>query len=451
MTLDIATYASWFRNSTPYIRAHRGKTFVVFLTGEALEHSNLVNIIHDLALLQVLGVRLVLIHGARPQLAEKLPDAKFHGPRRITELGDLDPLLATFGQLRARIEGLFATGLPNNPLHGTHIDVVTGNFVTAKPIGVIDGVDHQLTGCPTGVHKDQIETALDQGSLVLLSPLGHDDNGQAYNLAADELVSTLAVALSADKLLMLDHQGYLADDQGELSTILTPTDLKSHLDGNHVTDAQRGHLLALIAAVRGGVPRAHVVSFEEDGALLGELFTTTGRGTQISEEQQTPIRRATKADIGGIVELIRPLEEKGALVRRPREQIEAEIERFIVAELDNIIIGCCALYPFADTFAATSTDTSVATKPAEIACVAVHASYRQSNSRQRTSIGQRLLQHAETLARDQAINELFLLTTGAGDWFAEQGYQHASVDDLPAPKQALYNHQRNSKVMRKSL
>lgn len=439
MTFDIATYASWFRNSTPYIRAHRGKTFVVFLTGEALEHPNLVNIIHDLALLQVLGVRLVLVHGARPQLAQSLPNAKFHGPRRITEPGDLSPLIATYRQLRARIEGMFATGLPNTPLHGTNIHIQDGDFVTAKPVGVIDGVDHQLTGCPTGVHKDRIEAALDQGALVLLSPVGHADDGQAYNLAADELVSTVAVALGADKLIMLDHQGYLADDQGALSTILNPTDLKSHLDGDHVTDAQRGHLLALIAAVRGGVPRAHVVSFEEDGALLGELFTTTGRGTQISEEQQTPIRHATVADIAGIVELIRPLEEKGALVPRPRDKLEAEIDHFVVAELDNIIIGCCALYPFAETNAA------------EVACVAVHASYRQSNSRQRTSIGQRLLQQVETLACAKNINELFLLTTGAEDWFAEQGFERASVDDLPAPKQGLYNHQRNSKVMRKRL
>lgn len=439
MSLDIATYASWFRNSTPYIRAHRGKTFVVFLTGEALEHANLVNIIHDLALLQVLGVRLVLVHGARPQLANSLPDAKFHGPRRITELGHLDPLLATYGQLRTRIEGLFATGLPNTPLHGTNIRVKGGNFVTAKPIGVIDGVDHQFTGSPSEVHKDQIEAALDQGALVLLSPVGYSSDGQAYNLAADELVSTVAVALGADKLLMLDHQGYLADDQGELSTLLAPDDLKSHLDGEHVTDAQRGHLLALITAVRGGVPRAHVVSFEEDGALLGELFTTTGRGTQISEEQQTPIRPATVADIAGIIEIIRPLEEQGALVRRPRDKLEAEIDHFVVAELDNIVIGCCALYPFPGTHAA------------EVGCVAVHASYRQSNSRQRTSIGQRLLQHAESLAAAKSINEIFLLTTGAEDWFAEQGFERVSVESLPAPKQALYNHQRNSKVMRKTL
>ncbi|MCL4152452.1 UNVERIFIED_CONTAM: hypothetical protein GTU68_037221, partial [Idotea baltica] len=307
-----------FRNSTPYIRAHRSKTFVVFLTGEALEHPNLVNIVHDLALLQVLGVRLVLIHGARPQLAESLPNAKFHAARRITTLGELDPLFATFDALRDRIAGLFATGLPNTPLHGTHIPVEVGNFVTANPIGVVDGVDHLYTGTPGQIDTANIEAALDKGALVLISPLGHTADGQAYNLAADELVSTVAVALGADKLLMLDHQGYLADDQGELSTILAPTDLKAHLKGDHVTDAQRGHLLALLAAVRGGVPRAHVVSFEEDGALLGELFTTSGRGTQISEEQQTPIRSATQDDISGIIEIIRPLEDKGALVRRPR-------------------------------------------------------------------------------------------------------------------------------------
>ncbi len=443
MSLDIANYASWFRNSTPYIRAHRGKTFVVLLTGEALAHSNLVNIIHDLALLQVLGVRLVLVHGARPQLDKALPNAKFHQQghkqRRITSTDDLPPLLATYGQLRSAIEGLFSTGLPNTPLHGTDIAVVNGNFVTAKPVGVIDGIDHELTGSPRRVHTRRLRAALDQGALVLLSPIGYSSSGQAYNLAADELVAAVATELAADKLLILDSQGYLHDDQGQLSTILSPADLESHLDGQHCSEAQRGHLRAMLNAVRGGVPRAHLVSFEEDGALLAELFTASGHGTQLSEEQQTPIRQATVADIAGIVEIIRPLEEQGALVRRPRDRLEAEIEHFVVAELDNIVIGCCALYPFSDGSAA------------EVACVAVHASYRQSNSRQRTSIGQRLLQHVESVASAQQLTSLFVLTTGAQEWFAEQGYQAATVADLPSPKQAMYNHQRNSIVMRKTL
>jgi amino-acid N-acetyltransferase len=428
-------YARWFRDSTPYISAHRDKTFVVLLGGDALAHGNVTNIVHDLALLHVLGVRLVLVHGARPQIDATLGNSEFHDHRRVTDAASMERILGVYGQLRAQLEALFSTGLPTSPLHNTNIAVIGGNFVTARPVGVVDGVDHLFTGQTRKVHEARIESALDTGALVLLSPVGYSPSGQAFNLPADDLAADVALALDADKLLAFDSESYVPDTHGQPQTNLSPSRLDELLDNVALLGATRGHLRSLLRACRGGVPRCHLVSFSDDGALLGELFTARGRGTQISEDHADLVRPARTDDVAGIVELIRPLEESGALVRRSRDRLEQEIERFFVAEIDGIVMGCCALYPFEAT--------------AELACVAVHGSYRRNS--EEPGLGAHLLAAAEAAARSNGIESLFVLTTQTRDWFVENGFEDTDVDTLPAPKQALYNYQRNAKVMTKAL
>ena len=428
-------YARWFRDSTPYISAHRNKTFVVLLGGDAIAHGNVTNIVHDLALLHVLGAQVVLVHGARPQIDAALGATAFHNHRRVTDAASMDTILGIYGQLRARLEALFSTGLPTSPLHNTDIAVISGNFVTARPVGVVDGVDHLFTGQPRKVHAQRIESALNAGALVLLSPMGYSPSGQAFNLAADELAADVALALNADKLLAFDTESHVPDSTGTPQTNLSPSRLHELLDNPALTETTQGHLRALLRACRGGVPRCHLVSFLGDGALLGELFTARGRGTQISEDHADLIRRARLNDVAGIVELIRPLEESGALVRRSRDRLEQEVERFFVAEIDGIVVGCCALYPFDGT--------------AELACVAVHPSYRRNSDEQ--GLGANLLRAAEAAARDAGLDTLFALTTQTRDWFVENGFEDGDIETLPAPKQALYNYQRNARVMTKAL
>jgi len=435
----VSHYASWFRDSTPYISAHRGKTFVILLGGDALSHPNATNIVHDLALLHVLGVRVVLVHGARPQIDATLGESAFHDHRRVTDAESMDSILAVYGQVRARLEAMFSTGLPTSPLRNTDIAVIGGNFITARPIGVVDGVDHLFTGQTRKVHAARIQDALHAGALVLLSPVGYSRSGQAFNLAADELAADVALALNADKLLAFDAESYVPDADGEAQTILSPSRLDELLDNAAMAPATQGHLRALLRACRGGVPRCHMVSFSEDGALLGELFTASGHGTQITEDHAELVRPARLEDVAGIVELIRPLEESGALVRRPRDRLEQEIERFFVAEIDGIVVGCCALYPFDAPHEAT----------AELACVAVHASYRRNADEH--GLGSHLLKVAEAAAISAGLDSLFVLTTQTRDWFAENGFKDTDIDTLPAPKQALYNYQRNARVMTKAL
>lgn len=433
--VDTSGYARWFRASTPYISAHRNRTFVVLLGGEAIAHANLANIVHDLALLHVLGVRLVLVHGARPQIDAALPDSRFHGPRRITDRDSMEALLGVYGQVRSKLEAQFSTGLPTSPLRNADIATATGNFVVARPIGVLDGVDHLFTGQVRRIHERRIRALLDARNLVLLSPIGYSPSGQPFNLAADELAAETALALGADKLIMFDADGYVKDEHGHNRPDLVPADLESLLERTMPEPYVANQWQAMLRACRGGVPRCHLVSYVEDGAILQELFTAQGHGSELVEQRSEMVRPARIDDVAGIVEVIRPLEEAGVLVRRDRDRLELEVGNFFVAELDGIVVGCCALYPL---------DGS-----AEIACVAVHQSYRGSGIH--PGIGERLLAAAEAAAGDAGIRSLFVLTTQTRDWFVEHGFEEAPIDALPAPRQALYNYQRSSKVLIKKL
>ena len=431
--METNDYSQWFRGSTPYISAHRGKTFVVYLGGDALAHTNVTNIVHDLALLHVLGVQLVLVHGGRPQLDEALPESKIHSHRRITEPQDMGKVTGVYGLLRSQIEGLFSTGLPNTPLHNVDISVVSGNFVNAKPLGVLDGIDHLLTGQLRSLDSPRIADLLGANNLVLQSPLGFSNSGQAFNLASEELAADISIALQADKLIFFDEIAHLKNAKGQRESTVTPSTLEDYLGNLSQGSALR--FLAMARAVRAGVTKAHQISFTTDGGLLQELFTAEGVGTQLVEEQRHPVRAATLNDVSDIVEIIRPLEESGALVRRSRDRLEQEIEHFLVAEVDGIVVGCCAVYPH--------------DLQAELACVAVSDLYRRGNAG--VAIGANLLDAAQAKALQMGAKHLFALTAQTHEWFIEQGFADANVEDLPSTKQSLYNWQRGSKVLLKSL
>lgn len=434
--MNTQDYARWFRATTPYISTHRQQTFVVLLPGEALAHGNLTNIVHDLALLHVLGVRLVVVHGARQQINAALPDSRLEThkgvSRRVTDADAIRVIAGVCGQLRSELEALFSTGVPSSPLHNAEIQVVSGNFVTAKPIGVLDGIDYQLTGQPRRIQAERIHKMLDAPAIVLLPPLGFSPSGQAFNLSADDLAEHVAVQLQAAKLIAFDAAPCLAQEDGRRLSHLTPAGLDSALAAASPAPATQQHLAMLARAVRGGVASGQLVSHQDDGALLAELFTAEGVGTQVTADDRRLVRQAEPRDVADIVAMIRPLEESGALVKRSRDLLEREIGRFLVAEVDGFVVGCCALYPVGAS--------------AELACVAVHPAHRN-----RVGIGARLLAAAEAAAEKEGCDSIFALTTQAEDWFVENGFKEASAAGLPAPKQAIYNYQRGAKVMIKAL
>lgn len=434
MQPDTTAYVQWFRQSSPYINAHRGKTFVIMLEGDAIEHENFPTVVQDIALLNSLGVHLVLVHGARPQIDAALQllniESRFHNDLRITDAAALNAVKAAVGMVKADVESRLSVGLPNSPMHGARIRVVSGNFVTAKPLGVIDGVDFQHTGEVRRIEHQAIAELLAQRNIVLLSSAGYSPAGDMFNLAVEDVAQQAAVSLRADKLIILGRNAGLLDADGNTLEDLTCLDLEQLLPG--LKGEPRNHADAALKAVRKGVPRVHLLSYAEDGALLQELFTRAGHGTLISQHAYDQLRAARSDDVAGILELLRPLEEQGILVRRSRELLESEIQRFYVIERDGMITACAALYPYSDD-------------QAELACVAVHSDYRGTNR------GAQLLEQIEQEARRRQYKQLFVLTTRTAHWFIEHGFVAGSVSELPQERQHLYNWQRNSKVFFKSL
>jgi amino-acid N-acetyltransferase len=428
-------YVKWFRNSAPYINTHRGKTFVLMFSGDAVEHANFANIIHDIALLNSLGVKLILVHGARPQIESRCQlrgiTPKFHKDLRVTDAATLECVKDAAGNLRAQIEALLTTGLANSPMYGAQIRVCSGNFVIAKPMGIHDGVDFCNTGEVRRVDSEAINRLLQAGAIVLLSPIGYSPTGEVFNLSFEDVATQTAVTLRADKIIAFtEASGLLKDNE-----LIRFAELREvRLLMNQCRDQQMlGVLQALVQSCEHGVKRSHLISYGEDGALLQELFTRDGAGTLITEDQYEQIRTAQINDVGGILAIIEPLEAEGKLVKRSRELLETEINQFTVIDRDGMVIACAALCPYPEQGSG------------EIACVATHADYRGADR------GERLLAALETKASSLGLSKVFILTTRTAHWFQEQGFVQASLEELPPQKQALYNYQRNSKVFVKEL
>ena len=435
-------YVHWFRHSAPYINAHRGKTFVLMFDGEAVQHENFQHIIHDIALLHSLGIRLILVHGARPQINQNLKvsqlETPFHNHRRITTRESLSAVMNAAGSIRLQIEALLSMGLANSPMYGARIDVVSGNLITAKPYGIRDGIDFQLSGEVRSVDIDAIQRHLDSQNIVLLGPTGYSTTGEVFNLLAEEVATKTAISLKADKLIFLGKQHGLLNEHGQLQREVAPHQLDRHILQYQDSNPDIAlHLQGAKTASLQGVHRVHLISYAYDGALVEELFTRDGSGTMITDAHYEDVRTANIQDVGGLISLLRPLEEEGILVYRSRERLENEIEHFAVIERDGTILACAALYPI------PAAEGEL--RSAEIACVAVHPSYRKSNR------GSQILHYLEEKARALGLQQLFILTTRTAHWFLEQGFEQASVDDLPNARQALYNYQRNSLVCKKPL
>jgi len=432
-----AQVVKWFRQSAPYINAHRGRTFVLMLSGEAIAHSNFLNTVHDIALLNSLGVRLVLALGARPQIDAQLKSenivSEFHQGLRVTSDSVLEAVKKSVGCIRSEVEALLSTGVINSPMHGASIRAVSGNYVTARPIGIRDGVDFCFTGQVRKLATVDIERALDQGSIVLLPALGYSPSGEAFNLSVEDVATQAAISLNADKLIAFTEELGAVDESGQLMRELRPGDCASLLNSESPSLSLRRALRACYNTLESNVSRAHVISYVENGALLSELFTRDGSGTLITQGSYEQVRQACVDDVGGIMELIEPLEEQGALVRRSREVLENEIDRFTVIERDGMIVACAALYVYADE------------KAAEVACVVTHPEYRGGN---RATV---LLQTMERIAQEKQVNQLFVLTTQTAHWFVEKGFVESKIDALPVEKQSLYNFQRSSKIFTKKL
>ena len=455
-------HVKFFRDASPYVNVHRGKTFVVMLDSEGITHENFKSVLGDLALMNSLGIRVVLVHGAKTQIDQQLLARNiapcFQDSLRITDDEAMACVLNAVGSTRIDIE----SALSMNPAHALGKDirnqVTSGNFITAKPAGIRNGTDFHHTGEVRKVHRKGIQRLLDDGDIVLVSPLGYSPTGEVFNLSCEDVATQIAVTLKAEKLIILGAEAGVSNGEGKLQKAISLPDIKHWQTQLEKHSSLANAVQSAYLACMNGVERCHLISFTEDGSLLTELFTRDGCGTLIVQDSSEIIRQASIDDVGGILDLIQPLEEQGVLVKRSRELLETEISRFYVTvHPEGMIIGCAALYPIsgasnpgASNPGATNTEANLKKgrqeSAGELACVATHLDFCNQG------LGGRLLAYLENKAKHElGINQLFVLTTQAAHWFQENGFTPSSLEHLPAEKAELYNFQRNSKIFSKIL
>jgi amino-acid N-acetyltransferase len=441
------TFVPWFRSVAPYIHMHRGKTFVVAISGEAIAAGKLPSLVQDLAMIQSMGVKIVLVHGFRPQVNEQLA-AKGHVPQyshgmRITDSVALDCAQEAAGQLRYEIEAAFSQGLPNTPMAGATVRVISGNFITAKPVGIVDGVDFQHSGMVRKVDVSGISQILNLDAMVLISPFGFSPTGEAFNLTMEEVATSVAIALHADKLIFVTEVPGIRLRPHEPESEDNPIDTEMPLDVAEALLAKEPsatqptdlgfYLQHCVKACKAGVERSHILPFAVDGVLLLEIYVHDGIGTMVVDERLESLREATSDDLGGVLQLIEPFEQDGTLVRRERTEMERDIGNYSVIEHDGVIFGCAALYAYPEK------------RTGEMAALTV------SPSSQGQGDGEKILRRIEQRARAQGLDSIFVLTTRTMHWFLKRGFVQSPIEWLPEARQRKYNVDRKSVVLVKKL
>ena len=453
VTTPAPLFVDWFRSVAPYIHKFRHQTFVVGVPGEAIAAGYLGSIVQDLALIQSMGVQIVLVHGFRPQINEQLEakhlQAVFSHGVRLTDSAALDAAQEAAGQLRFEIEAAFSQGLPNTPMADSTVRVISGNFITARPMGIVNGVDFKHSGVVRKVDTAFIRRTLDMGALVLISPFGFSPTGEAFNLAMEEVATSVAIALKADKLVFfteidgirvrpfepagednpVDTELSLADARRLLAAEQSQRSAQQDFDAS----APDFYLRHCVKACVGGVERSHIIPFAKDGAILQEIYVHDGIGTMVVDERLEELRPATADDVAAIVQLIEPFEDDGTMIKRSRKDIERDIAYYSVIDHDGVIFGCAALYPYPEQ------------GTGEMASVTVSPSVQGKGD------GERLLKHIEQRARALGLKSIFVLSTRTMHWFIKRGFKEVDIDWLPEAKRKKYNTDRRSKVFVKNL
>lgn len=435
-TVGPSSFTAMFRDMSPYINFHRGTTMVIHLPGQLVESNLFGAVMHDIALLNTFGVKLVLVAGSRPQLNRQLSlrklSQRFDCGMRITGPMELQCAMDAAGSVRFQIESYLGRGIVNSPGRARTINIASGNFITAQPVGVRGGVDFKNTGEMRRLNVEKVRAALDDGDIVLISSIGYSASGEVFNCLSEQVASKCAIQLDSAKLIFM-HNGEELIDSRSSSVVQTLVieQAQQYVElARQDPDISGDFLLYLkesIKACVNGVKRSHLVSRHVDGGLLQELFTRDGEGLMITKHMYEGIRMATTNDIVSIMRLIQPLLDDDVLVSRDQEQIESNVDTFTVVERDGAIIACCTLQPYENNFA-------------EMGCVAVDPTYRNLGK------GNAMLGYIMRKSAAMGVTKLFVLTTRTAHWFLERGFVEATVNDLPPSKLAKIDLKRKSKV-----
>ena len=427
----------WFRTAAPYIRMHKNKTFVFAFDGSLVKSPNFMSLIHDLNILTSIGIKIVLVHGSLKEI-RSLSEKKQISPRFVRDHQIIDKTLLSIaqeasGKIRLELEAKLSTTLPNSPMEGSNIRVSSGNFIFARPVGVIDGVDTLYAGETRKIDVEAISDRLQNEEIVLLSPMGFSSTGEMFLLKKEDVAVNAAIGLSADKLIFLTDPLHFEDRHFQQIREIYAEHAKAIIDNGTLSTSSILILESAVTACKAGVERVHIVNQADSEALITELFTHKGMGILVTKSSIESVRRAKPSDADIILELIKPLQETQILTIRTREEVECAILDFIVLEHDNTVVGCAALHVFVEE------------KIGELACLAVHQSYRDAGG------GKKLLKKIEKICQEKRIPEIFALTTQSSHWFIQHGFSEKRVSELPPKRQAMYNKGRNSKTLSKKI
>jgi amino-acid N-acetyltransferase len=395
------------------------------------EHPAFSYIMKDIALLARTGFRVVIVPGAKEHIDAVLTEygltSRYSGTTRVTTVQSIP-----FVEMAAfYVATRFMASLQSHK-----VDAVIGNFVRARGLGVVSGLDFEHTGTVDKILNVSIKRLLNQDMIVILPCIGLSASGKPYNVPSDEIALAASVSLEASKLFIVSAQSalyhdhwavpktVLTDEDGRIIR-LTPAEAELVLSIN--ADKPAPELRLAVQACKSGVDRVHIIDGRMDGAILQELFSNLGAGTMVYVDDYESIRLLKSTDIPDILRLMEPLMQQGILLRRTMDTILEKMADYIVFEVDGSIHACGALHNWGEG-------------QGEIAALATDPAYTDMG------LGRRIVRYCIDWAAKQGLSRVFVLTISTQDWFEALGFTECPVESLPTGRRIRYDHNRNSKV-----
>jgi len=444
---DILSQVDLIREAFHYKSRFEGSTMVFKIDCPVTEDPCFPWLVKDLALLAQTGFKVVIVPGAKEAIDRVLEQQKI--PSDFRTGGDSsEPVRITDARAMPFVEmaAFHVATRFMTFLSGSRVDAIIGNFVRARGLGVVDGVDMGHTGAVDKVFTESISRVLNLGAVPILPCIGWSPAGKAYNVPSDEIALAVSSALGANKLFIVSAREGI---RGEVKPLpenvetredgsivrLTPSDTEkiistltcgSKAPGKMPPPLLRELRLAL-SACRAGVDRVHLIDGREEGAVLKELFSNLGVGTMIFTDEYESIKSLHSRDLPDILRIMEPLMKSGVLLRRTAEQIQEKKDDYAVFEIDGSVHACGALHDWGEG-------------QGEIAAVASDPLYSGMN------LGRRVVGFLIEKARKKGMKRVFVLTTATQDWFEALGFLEAKLDSLPEKKRKVYDQSRKSKV-----
>ncbi len=460
MMENLSESAKQIRDVINYIKIFKDALAVIHIDDQIIDSGLLPSLIHDIALIHQAGLKVIVAPGARKQISEILDGAKIewkiqNGSRVAPE--SAMPLIKT--------AAFDVANTIMNHLAGENRTAVIGNWVKARAKGVLDGTDYGTAGEIDKLKIDVIKQTLDDGFIPIFPCIGWNDLGKPYNISSAELAQQIACGLKAQKLFYilpdpkiskqdfsLPDSVHLSDDGNIPAMNLAEAEEMLRMNGADCggtaaspksaapKNEHRAQILSLLRlakdACKKGVARVHILNGKVDGILPCEIFSGIGSGTMVYNNGYGDLRAMQSQDIPSVLSLMNPFVQKGILLERTAKQLKADLDNYIVYNVDEGIHACAALKVYQEPGAPTQ---------AEICAVAVDPAYGNMG------VGPKIVNYLLDKARAQKIKSVFVMTTQTADFFEKLGFAPDSIDSIPAERKKLWNPERGSKVYRISL